>query len=83
MALRASDLWDFIDRRDIDKHAISVAVLFGTVKVTQWAMGFVENHPDVDPLHAAAVIAAVLGPYTALQGAAIKWYFDARPSSGS
>jgi hypothetical protein len=30
--------WDFIDDRDIDKHAVSVVILAGTWKVTEWAM---------------------------------------------
>lgn len=80
LALRAAQFWDFVDKRDIDKHALSWAIFYGTIKVTEWAMGFVEAHPGVDPLHAAAVMAAVLAPYTALQGAAMKWYFDARSS---
>lgn len=78
IALRASQLWDFIDARDIDKHAVSITVLIGTVKVTQWAFTFAELHMDKSGVELAAVIAAVIGPYSLLQGAAIKWYFEAR-----
>lgn len=77
VALRAAQFWDFIDKRDIDKHAISMAILYGTVKITTWAMHFAEdgNRPGIE---VAAIIGAVAAPYMALQAAAIKWYFDAR-----
>ena len=66
-------LWDWIDKREIDKHVVSVAVMLGTVKVTEWAMAFASAHPE-----AYAAIAAVTTPYCALQAAAIKFYFDNR-----
>ena len=78
VALRASQLWEFIDRRDIDKHAVSVAILYGTVLVTRWAMDFAETHSEKSGLEAAAIIAAVNVPYMALQAAAIGFYFRAR-----
>lgn len=78
IALRASQLWDFIDARDIDKHAVTLTILAGTVKVTQWAFLFAEMHADKSGVEIAAIIASVVGPYSLLQGAAIKWYFEAR-----
>ena len=78
VALRASPLWDWVDKRQIDRHAVSLAILYGTVKVLQWAMGFAAEHPDIDGLHMAAIMGAVTAPYMALQGAAIKFYFEAR-----
>ena len=77
LAQRLSEMWDFIDKRDIDKHAVSLAILYGTAIVTKWAMGFAE-HGDRPGLEVAAIIAAVFAPYMALQGAAISWYFKAR-----
>ena len=68
-----SSAWDFIDKRDIDKHAVSLAILYGTATVTRWAMGFAEHHPQD-----FGAIAAVTAPYMALQAAAIGWYFNAR-----
>lgn len=78
LALRASQAWDFIDRRQIDAHVVSVVIMFGTIKVTAWAMAFAAAHADKPGADIALVIAAVLGPYSLLQGAAIKFYFDAR-----
>jgi hypothetical protein len=66
-------LWDWIDDRQIDKHLVSMAVLYGTVKVTQWAMVFASAHPD-----SGMAIASVTAPYMGLQGAAIKFYFESR-----
>ena len=77
LALRAGQFWDFIDRRDIDKHAVSLAFLFGTVKATSWAMAFSETSTRPG-LEVAAIIAAVLAPFMTVQGVVIKWYFDAR-----
>lgn len=77
LAQRASQAWDWIDARDIDKHAVSLAILWGTVKVTSWAMRFAE-HGDRPGLEVAAIIGAVSAPYMALQAAALAFYFKAR-----
>ena len=77
-ALRMSELWDWIDARDIDKHAVSVAIMLGTYKLTDWAMNYAWTNPGKPGLELAAVIAAVTGPYMALQAAAIAFYFNAR-----
>ena len=77
LAMRASQTWDWIDNRDIDKHALSVAILAGTLFVTRWAMHYAESSARPG-LEVAAIIAAVLAPYMALQAAAIAWYFKAR-----
>lgn len=70
-------LWNFIDERDIDKHAVSVVIMYGTIKVTEWAMKFAEAHPSPESLAGTAgIIAAVTGPYMALQAAAIAFYFN-------
>ena len=77
-ALRASETWDWIDKRNIDKHAVSLAILYGTVRITAWAMAFAEMHGEKSGVEAAAIIAAVAAPYMALQAAAIAFYFRAR-----
>ena len=41
-----------------------------TTWVTVWCTGFVSTHPGVE---SAAVIAAIMGPITALQGAIFGW----------
>lgn len=71
-------LWDWVDRRQIDKHALSVGIFYGTVKLTEWAMLYAAAHPDKPGIDIAAIIAAITAPYMALQAAAIKFYFDAR-----
>jgi hypothetical protein len=73
--------WDWIDARDIDKHAVSIFIMAGTWKVTEWAMNFAEAHHSMSGLEMAAIIGAVLGPYSLLQGAAIKYYFESRGPS--
>jgi hypothetical protein len=74
-------IWDWIDKRDIDKHVVSIVVLWGTKILTSWAMTFATAHADKPGLEIAAIIAAVTAPYMALQAAAIKFYFDSRSTS--
>lgn len=68
--------WDWSEKRKIIPNAVSLGVFYGTVKVTTWAMVFAETHPTIDGLHMAAIIGAVLLPFTALQGAVIKFQFQ-------
>lgn len=77
LARRASDFWDWIDKRDLDKHAVSIVILSGTWKLTTWAMAYAaaSQRPGFE---IAAIIAAVIAPYMALQAAAIAFYFTAR-----
>jgi hypothetical protein len=72
---------DWIDKRDVDKHAVSLAVLYGTKVLTDWAMAFAALHADKSGIELAAIIGAVTGPYMVLQGACIKFYFESRPST--
>jgi len=73
-------LWDFIDERDIDKHAVSLAILWGTWKLTAWGMEFASLvfTTEKSGVEIAAVVAAVTAPYMALQAAAIAFYFRSR-----
>ena len=70
--------WDWVDGRDVDKHIVCIVVLYGTKVLSDWAMAFAQMHADKSGLEISAVIGAVTGPYTLLQGAVIKWYFEAR-----
>lgn len=71
-------VWDWIDERNIDKHAVSMGIFYGTVKITTWAMAYASAETDKSGIEVAAVIAAVAAPYMALQAAALKFYFEAR-----
>lgn len=77
-AARASEGWEWIDKRQIDRHVVAGVTLWGTVRITEWAMAFTSAHPEKPGLEVAAIIAALLVPWSALQTAAIKFYFDAR-----
>jgi hypothetical protein len=80
MLQKLGQLWDWIDKRDIDKHVLTMGIFWGTVKLTSWAMAFTSQHPDKPGIELAAIIAAVTAPYMALQAAAIKFYFESRPT---
>lgn len=70
-----SSAWDWFDKRDIDKHVLSAAVMFSTFKITAWAISFATTctKPGAE---IAMIIAAVLIPWTPLQAAALKWQFE-------
>lgn len=74
---RLKRFWDWVDDRDIDKHVASWIIFSGTVQIVQWAMHFA-NTADRPGIEVAAIVAAVCGPYMALQAAALKWYFNVR-----
>lgn len=93
VARRFSDVWDFIDDRDIDKHATALSVitffLWGTVKLTQWGMGYADTWMEtakgghtIAGSEVALVLGAVLGPWSLLVGAVlslvVNFYFKAR-----
>jgi len=80
MLRHAGRLWDWIDKRDIDKHVVTIYILWGTKVLTDWAMVFAVTNATRPGLEVAAIIAAVTGPYMALQAAAIKYYFESRPT---
>jgi hypothetical protein len=43
-AARLSEAWDFIDKRDIDKHAVAaIIIIYGTLKLTSWGIAFAER----------------------------------------
>jgi len=75
-----SSAWDWIDERDIDKHTVSLLILWGTIDLTRWAKAYADlhTHTGVPGADIALVIAAVLAPYMALQAAALAFYFRAR-----
>lgn len=81
VALRAGQFWDWVDRRQADAYAVSAVILYGTIRITEWAMAFVDKHPEKAGLEVAAIVGALMGPWSLLQGAAIKFLFDARKTS--
>lgn len=75
IAMRLSQAWDWIDKRQIVERFVSISILYGTVKITAWAMTFAETHGEKSGVDAAAIIVSVGGPYMALQAAAIAFMF--------
>lgn len=55
---------------------MSIGVFYGTIRVIEWAMGFAEAHPEMDGVQMAAVIAAVLLPFSTMQSFVLKFQFD-------
>ncbi len=65
--------WDWVDERDIDKHAAFWMITAGSYNITQWAFKFSFANPTIE---AASIVAAIVVPWSAVQAAAAKWYFD-------
>ena len=76
LARRASEFWDFIDKRDIDKHAFAWLVGVCGWGMTKWAMDFADAHPAMSGSDMALVLGAVGAPYALFAGAVVKWYFE-------
>jgi len=75
---KLSLFWNWIDARDIDKHAMSWAVFGITCYMLYWTMEFIWAHPEKPGLEIGAIIAALMVPWTPVQAAVIRWYFAAR-----
>lgn len=78
VAQRFSDLWDFVDKRDIDKHALAWLTALCGWDLT-WEMIDFANAAlaaKVQLAEVAAVIAAIGAPYALFAGAVVKWYFE-------
>lgn len=75
---RVGAFWDWVDKRDIDTRLISLVVLWGTVEVTRWAMGYAAEHSEKAGTDIGLIIAAVTAPYCFLQGAALRFFFESR-----
>ena len=82
LALRLSQLWQFIDDRDIDKHAMAWAVFYVTLELLHWTLNFVWVYPEKPGLEVAAIVGAIMATWTPVQAIVIKWYFEARPNEG-
>ena len=78
IALRFSQAWEWFDKRDVDKHLVSVFILYGTWRLTEWAMAYAAMNHTKSGVEIAAIIAAVTAPYMAMQAAALASYFKAR-----
>ena len=81
VALRGSQFFDLIDKRQVDAWSVLVFSLWMTYVVLDWAMDFANAHPDLDGLKMAAIIGAVVAPWVTMQAALVKFYFDARKGS--
>ena len=75
-----SSCWDFVDKRDIDKHAVAWSVFAITVKLMLWSITFATTSTRSGG-EIAEIIAAVWAPWNLLQAGVITWYFNARPGA--
>lgn len=77
LAMRASQFWDFIDKRDIEKHAMAWTIVVATIKLGLWTLTFATTSAKTGT-DIAAIIAAIWLPWSGVQAIVVKWYFDAR-----
>lgn len=57
---------------------MSWAVFGMTFYLGDWVLDYVFAHPEKPGLEVAAVVTAIMLPWTPVQAAVIKWYFEAR-----
>lgn len=82
IAARAGQFFDFVDDRQLDCWAVTIFTGIVTWKLTDWGMDFALKG-DRPGLEVAAILAAIGGPWALLQGACVKFVFDARKGSFS
>lgn len=73
-----TDMFDFIDDRFIVRRFAFFWVMYLTYKILMWSLGYVEANPNKPGLEMAAILGAVWGPMSILQGAVFKFYDDGR-----
>ena len=78
VAQRCRDVWDWIDKRDIDKHVASWAVFYATWHIVTEIIKYIQANPAKSGVEIGAIVAALMVPWSSLQGFALKWYFEAR-----
>jgi O-antigen ligase len=78
VALRFTEFWDFVDKRDIDKQALVWTVYAMLLYSVYWGMEFVWLHPDQNGVDVAAKVAAITLPLTWVVAKITDWYFKAR-----
>lgn len=74
-------MWNFVDNRAVIRRIAFIWILWMTSVVIYWAMDFATDHPDLDGLKMAAILGAVLTPWSAMQAAVFKFYSDAAGSN--
>lgn len=72
----SSAVWNFIDNRAVIRRVSFLWVLWMTTEVITWAMDFADHHQDMDGLKMAAILGAILTPWSAMQAAIFKFYAD-------
>jgi hypothetical protein len=76
VARRATDVWDFLENRDIFEHLLTVWTLYMVERYTVWCMHFAEAHPDMDGLKMAAILGAVGLALMAFATPVAKFWFN-------
>lgn len=83
LATRAGQFWDFIDKRDVDKHAMAwllvIAGIAGTWYLIDWTLDYAYAHQDKSGVELGLVVAAYMIPWNGVLAVVtfvIKWYFE-------
>jgi len=76
MLNKLAALWDWVDQRDIDKHALAIATFWYTIYLIDWVLEYVFTNPTKSGVEVGLVVAAILLPWTPVQGYVFKWYFE-------
>jgi uncharacterized membrane protein len=76
MAATAGQLWDWFEKRNIDKHIGAIAIFGITVMITNWAMGYANAHPEKSGVDIGAIIASLTAPWSFAQTFALKYWFE-------
>lgn len=71
-------IFEFLDQRSAFQRIVLMWLMWLTTWAAFWCTDFATAKIYPDALQVAAVIASVMAPITALQGAVFKWYSDTK-----
>lgn len=72
-----TQLWDWVDYRQIDTHFVALVTLLFSFSELRWAMEFAATSTRPG-LEVAAILGAINAPMMLFQSAVVNFYFKAR-----
>lgn len=75
---RVLGFFEIVDRIYIVRRLVLILATWQTYDSYVWAKRYVEAHPEKPGVEIAAILAAVLGAVTLLQGFVLKLYNDGK-----
>lgn len=81
--LTSRTFWQWFNKNHIDSILVLAIILLMSYQVLRWAFNFpydvmVDEHAKYSGTDVAAILAALLGPWSLMQAGLVKWYMEMR-----